>query len=66
MQVKRNFYWCTSNDIASVQQSGDGDNSGLHNVAVHCSKDTFVINQNLFFRIKICAKNRHLRQARNH
>jgi hypothetical protein len=32
-------------------------------VAVQCSSDSFVVNQNLVLRINICGKNRHLRQA---
>jgi len=38
-------------------------NSGLAKVAVQCSADTFVVNQTLVIRMKICGKNRHLRQA---
>jgi len=38
-------------------------NSGLAQVAVQCSTDTFVANQTLVLRINICGKNRHLRQA---
>jgi len=38
-------------------------NSDLAKVAVQCSADTFVVNQTLVFRINICGKNRHLRQA---
>ncbi len=41
------------------------DNTGLAKVAVQCSADTFVVNQNLVLRINICGENRHLRQARN-
>ncbi len=40
-------------------------NTGLAKVAVQCSADTFVVNQNLVLRINICGENRHLRQARN-
>jgi hypothetical protein len=36
----------------------------LAKVAVHCSADTFVVNQSLVLRINICGENRHLRQAR--
>ena len=39
-------------------------NTGLAKVAVQCSADTFVVNQSLVLRIKICGENRHLRQAR--
>jgi hypothetical protein len=39
-------------------------NTGLAKVAVHCSADTFVVNQSLVLRINICGENRHLRQAR--
>jgi hypothetical protein len=38
-------------------------NSGLAKVAVQCSADTFVVNQNLVLRINIYGENRHLRQA---
>lgn len=38
-------------------------NTGLAKVAVHCSADTFVVNQSLVLRINICGENRHLRQA---
>ena len=40
-------------------------NTGLAKVAVQCSADTFVVNQNLVLRNNICVENRHLRQARN-
>jgi len=40
-------------------------NTGLAKVAVHCSSDTFVVNQSLFLRINIYGENRHLRQALN-
>ncbi len=40
-------------------------NTGLAKVAVQCSADTFVVNQNLVLRINICGENHHLRQARN-
>lgn len=39
-------------------------NTGLAKVAVKCSIDTFVVNQSLVLRLKICGENRHLRQAR--
>jgi hypothetical protein len=39
------------------------DNRRLAKVAVQYSADTFVVNQSLVLRIKICGKNRHLRQA---
>jgi len=38
-------------------------NSGLAKVAIHCSADTFVVNQTWVLRINICGENRHLRQA---
>ena len=38
-------------------------NTGLAKVAVQCSAETFVVNQNLVLRINICGENRHLRQA---
>lgn len=38
-------------------------NSGLAKVAVRCSADRFVVNQNLVLRIKLSGENRHLRQA---
>jgi hypothetical protein len=41
-----------------------GYNTGLAKVAVHCSADSFVINQKMVLHINICGKNRHLRQAR--
>jgi hypothetical protein len=41
------------------------DNTGLAKVAVQCSADTFVVNQNFVLRINICGENRHLRQAEN-
>jgi len=40
-------------------------NTGLAKVAVQCSADTFVVNQNLVLRINICGENRHLRKAAN-
>ena len=39
-------------------------NTGLAKVAVQCSADTFVVNQDLVLRINICDEIRHLRQAR--
>jgi hypothetical protein len=38
-------------------------NTGLAKVAVQFSVGTFVVNQNLVLRIKICGENRHLCQA---
>ena len=38
--------------------------TGLAKVAVQCSANKFVVNQNLVLRINICGKNHHLRQAR--
>ena len=35
-------------------------NSTYKKLAVQCSADTFVINQNLVLRINICGKNRQL------
>jgi hypothetical protein len=35
-------------------------NKRLAKVAVPCSADTFVVNQNLALRINICGENRHL------
>jgi len=40
-------------------------NTGLAKVAVHCSADTFVVNQSLVLRINICGKNRQLLVAAN-
>jgi hypothetical protein len=42
-----------------------GANRRLAKVAVQCSADSFVVNQNLVLRINICGENRHLRQAQN-
>ncbi len=33
-------------------------------MAVQCSADTFVVNQNLVLRINICGENRHLSYGR--
>jgi hypothetical protein len=49
----------------STEKEQRRHNTGLAKVAVQCSSDTFVVNQNLVLRIKICGENRHLRQARN-
>jgi len=46
-----------------MKQKNTAHNSGLAKVAVQCSANTFVVNQNLVLRINICGKNRHLRQA---
>jgi hypothetical protein len=46
-------------------EKSTGYNTGLAKVAVQCSADTFVVNQNWVLRINICGENRHLRQARN-
>ena len=46
------------------RKEGRTANTGLAKVAVQCSADTFVVNQNLVLRINICGENRHLRQAR--
>jgi hypothetical protein len=35
-------------------------NSTYKKLAVQCSADTFVVNQNLVLRINICGKNRQL------
>jgi hypothetical protein len=40
-------------------------NSTYKKLAVQCSADTFVVNQNLVFRINICGKNRQLLVAAN-
>ena len=48
----------------SRETSKSAANTGLAKVAVHCSADTFVVNQTLVLRINICGENRHLRQAR--
>jgi len=40
-------------------------NSGLAKVAVQYSADSFVVKETFVFRINICGKNRHLRQAAN-
>ena len=48
----------------SVRALARTHNTGLAKVAVQCSADTFVVNQNLVRRINICGENRHLRQAR--
>ncbi len=40
-------------------------NTGLAKVAVHCSADTFGVNQSLVLRIDICGKNQHHSQAAN-
>lgn len=37
-------------------------NTGLANVAVQCSADTFMVNQTLVLRINICGENRQLQQ----
>jgi hypothetical protein len=51
-----------SNSI-NEQKRRAATNTGLAKVAVQCSADSFVVNQSLVLRIKICAENRHLRQA---
>jgi hypothetical protein len=48
----------------TVDKEARTANTGLAKVAVQCSADTFVVNQNLVLRINISGKNRHLRQAR--
>jgi hypothetical protein len=47
-----------------TEKKGRTHNTGLAKVAVHCSADTFVVNQSLVLRINICGENSHLRQAR--
>ena len=47
-----------------VDREARTGNTGLAKVAVQCSADTFVVNQNLVLRINIFGENRHLRQAR--
>ena len=42
------------------QRISTAHNTGLAKVAVQCSADTFVVNQNLVFRINICGINRQL------
>ena len=48
-----------------LTEGSPATNRRLAKVAVQCSADTFVVNQSLVLRIKICGKNRHLRQAPN-
>lgn len=48
----------------SLKEEQRPGNTGLVKVAVHCSEDTFVVNQSMVLRIKICSETRHLRQAR--
>ncbi len=40
-------------------------NSTYKKLAVQCSADSFVVNQNLVFRINICGENRQLLVAAN-
>jgi hypothetical protein len=47
----------------TTEKEGRRHNTGLAKVAVQCSADTFVVNQNLVLRLNICGENRHLRQA---
>mgnify|MGYP006990009684 CR=1 FL=1 len=42
-----------------------GYNRRLAKVAVQCSADSFVVNQNLVLRINICGEYRHLLVAAN-
>jgi hypothetical protein len=49
----------------TTEKEGRRHNTGLAKVAVHCSADTFVINQTLALCINVCSENRHLNQARN-
>jgi hypothetical protein len=58
MTIKSKDLYDQTKDMAAA-------NTGLAKVAVRCSADTFVVNQNLVLRINICGENRHLRQARN-
>ena len=51
--------------MTALHERKTANNTGLAKVAVQCSTDTFVVNQNLVLRINICGENRHLRQARN-
>ena len=52
-------------DYKSIKygQESRTHNTGLAKVAVQCSADTFVVNESLVIRMKICGENRHLRQA---
>jgi hypothetical protein len=54
-------------DYKSIKygQESRTHNTGLAKVAVQCSADTFVVNESLVIRMKICGENRHLRQALN-
>ena len=49
--------------ILSTILTSTGGNSTYPKVAVQCSADTFVVNENLVLRMNICGKNRHLRVA---
>jgi hypothetical protein len=49
--------------MKSTEEENTAGNTGLAKVAVQCSADTFVVNQNLILRINICGENRHLRVA---
>lgn len=53
----------TTPDRQTTKERRAACNSGLAKVAVQYSADTFVVNQSLVLRIKICGENRHLRQA---
>ena len=60
-----------ADDYASLTRHNNGytetrtDNKNFAKVAFQCFTDTFVVNQILFFRIKICGENCNLRHARN-
>jgi len=53
----------TTDRQTTTEKEGRTHNSGLAKVALQCSADTFVVNQNLVLRINISGVNRHLRQA---
>lgn len=56
---------CLSQRITDRQLNGRKEeqtaNTGLENVVVQCSADTFVVSQSLVLGINICGVNRHLR-----
>jgi len=46
--------------LSNIDRSITAANSTYKKLAVHCSADTFVVNQTLVLRINICGENRQL------
>jgi len=61
--MSKDFYVQRANHYLTDRRAAG--NTGLAKVAVQCFVGQFCGYINLVLRMKVCAENRHLRQARN-